>query len=110
MADITSDETTKLSKTQTNDACWDEHLKAFNASNQACSVYCKEHGLDYDRFSYRVRKAAALKGRAKQQLIPVCVKRTSSAPDLLCRIELSGGHCVQVYDNQILQVILERIL
>lgn len=110
MSDLTSDKTINQAKTQTNDAYWDEHLKAFNVSNQPCSAYCREHGLDYDRFSYRVRKAAAPSLRAKQPLIPVHVKSTSSAPDVLCRIELSEGLCIHVYDKQIFNVVLERIL
>lgn len=110
MSDVTSDEAINQSTAQKNDAYWDEHLKAFNLSSKPCSAYCREHGLDYDRFSYRVRKAVALKARAKQRLIPVCAKPTLGVPDVLCRIELSGGHCVHVYDNQILQVIFERIL
>ncbi|HHJ18830.1 MAG TPA: IS66 family insertion sequence hypothetical protein [Gammaproteobacteria bacterium] len=35
---------------------WEEHLQDWQQSNQSQSAYCREHGLNYHRFTYWRRK------------------------------------------------------
>jgi len=86
---------------------WDGHIKAFKASSLTCKAYCKEHSIDFNRFSYRYYKG---KNKKPTALIPVSVLASPDRSNELCRIEISGGHSVLIYDAAVLDQLLKRLV
>lgn len=86
---------------------WANHIKSFKMSPLTCKNYCKEHGIDFNRFSYRYYK---VKNKKPAALIPVSVLEQPDRVTELCRVEITGGHSIVVYDAVILDQLLSRLV
>ena len=90
-----------------NDAFWRQHHTSQQLSGLTRSDYCRQHGLNYDRFGYWLKKQ---KDRVDGGLIAVKLKSTSltATSATLCTLELKNGHCLKIHDTQALALILAR--
>ena len=102
-------ETTNMppSKVVENEAFWQNHYKLQKASNLSRVDYCKQHDLNYDRFSYWVSKWNSSHGK---KLISVKLKSTTYLPEqpILCTLDLKNGKSLKIHNAQALAIILER--
>jgi hypothetical protein len=90
-----------------NDAFWQQHYELMRASRLSRSIYCRQHGLDYDRFGYWLKKQ---KHQDESNLIPVRLKSemVAASQTVICTLELKNGHSLKIHDAQALTVILDR--
>lgn len=87
-------------------AFWLRHITEFESSQLTRKAYCREHGLNYDRFQYWYRKHAR---QTKAQAIPVRVKSLDTSGDVLCTLQL-GHNRLLIHSPQALSLLLERCL
>jgi len=90
-----------------NDAFWVQHHESQQSSGLSRSDYCRQNGLNYDRFGYWLKKQ---KERVGGRLIAVKLKSTplTAVSATLCTFELKNGHCLKIHDIQTLSLILDR--
>jgi hypothetical protein len=86
---------------------WQEQLEQFNTSGLSRSEYCRNNSINYDRFSYWLRKSSPASSPA---FVPVRVQtlKTSTDQPILCTIELRG-HVLKIYDVSAFSILLERL-
>lgn len=84
-----------------------EHLEIFKNSNSSLSEYCKTNKLKYHQLRYWLKK----QNKSKPALIPVrlkvCEKPTQ---EVLCKLKFGQDVQLEVYNSQVLEVILERFI
>ena len=96
---------------------WNNHIKKHEESGLSRKKYCKENGINYDKFSYWahkfISKSSSLLPRNSQehQLLPVEMKseesKVSKFPLSVC---LKGGSILEIHNQEGLKLILERFL
>ena len=89
---------------------WSEQFKRYEGSQLPRKTFCRQEGLDYDRFQYWYHKLVLNKAKPNQEsqnqttLMPVTLsgKPVISSPAVqaaLCRICLPGGREVVVENS-----------
>lgn len=92
---------------------WEKHFQVFSKCDVSRKAYCGEHTLNYDRFQYWYHKLKmtpeqVVKPRLKP--IPVQLKADQSLGHPLCQLQLKDGHQLLIYERELLEVLLSRIL
>lgn len=92
---------------------WEKHFKAFAKCNLNRKAYCQAQALNYDRFQYWYHKLKmtpdqVVKPRLKP--IPVQLKADQLLGHPLCQLQLKDGHQLLIYERELLEVLLPRIL
>ncbi len=109
---------------------WQTHLSAFAVSGVSRRAYCRQHDLNYDRFSYWKKRVevytdndqpilASTKHSARSsssallpvQLTPVIQPRLpQDHMAILGSFQLKNGSVLRIHDVQAFNIILERFL
>lgn len=92
---------------------WEKHFKDFAKCNLSRKAYCQAQALNYDRFQYWYHKLKTIPEQAvKPRLkpIPVQLKADQSLGHPLCQLQLKDGHQLLIYERELLEVLLPRIL
>ena len=84
-------------------AYWDKHIKQFNESGLNYKTYCRQEGVHYKRFIYRINKN---RKPSANSLIPISLKPQSRPSSALCSIELKSGNRMHIYELSILDKVL----
>lgn len=96
---------------------WKKHIAAFKAIGNSRKEYCKIHLLNYDRFAYWIKKLSPELITVKTppstdrvRLLPVKMEkeRTVENFSVLCRLTLTNGAILSIYDERVLSIILSR--
>lgn len=93
-----------------NEEFWRNHHQMQKASGLTRSDYSRQHGLNYDRFGYWIKKQSLNKNHSAE-LISIKVKASNSPAmqSTLCTLNLSSGHHLQIHDISVLSIILDRM-
>jgi len=85
---------------------WQQQLKKLKTSGFSRSQYCREKGINYDRFGYWLKRLSP----ASSEFIPVNLQTpaVAAAHATLCTIELSG-YALKIHDLSALSFMLERL-
>ena len=98
---------------------WQKHQLDFSASGLTRSAYCKKQAINYDRFSYWLKKLASpvLNSVTSKKtplnppsFLSVQVKSERRQSDILCSLILRNGFTLQIHDSQALSLILEKVM
>jgi len=95
-----------MSKSIKNKQFWEQQLEKLKISDLSRSQYCRDYGINYDRFSYWIKKLNAVTAT----FVPVKVQppeRTTNA-SLLCTLELRENS-LKIHDHSALALILDRL-
>jgi hypothetical protein len=96
-----------MSTIRENEAFWTKELEKLKSSGLPRSQYCRENGVNYDRFGYWIKRLST----ASPTFIPVKVQEeapVTSSLVSLCTLELRG--CVlKIHDFSALSFVLERL-
>lgn len=90
-----------------NEIFWKQELDKLKASGLSRSQYCRENGVNYDRFGYWVKRLSA----ASPTFVSVKLKVPEVAASSLvtiCTIELRE-HVLKIHDFSALSFVLERL-
>ena len=100
---------------------WQNQLSKFRSSGLTKREYCRQSGMNYDRFTYWTRKLIAQQAQKilkqesclekPKQLLPLQLKPEYKAPDVVSPFSLifKNGCVLQVHSEQALSIILERM-
>ena len=85
---------------------WQQQLEKLKKSGLSRSQYCRESGLNYDRFGYWLKRLSPVTSK----FIPVKLQTSEvTAPHAtLCTIELRG-YVLKIHDLSALSLMLERL-
>ena len=102
---------------------WQKHLSALKASGMNRSAYCKIHEINYWRFSYWKKRLTTSNNPSENShppyapspvLLPVRLKSMTqptlqkNAAAILTTLNLKNGHVLQIHDERVLMLILDR--
>jgi len=105
--------------THEDESFWKKHQLDFSASGLARKAYCKMQAINYDRFSYWIKKlnSPADGGKNDKQashkytaLLPVQVKSECPQGNIVGSLILKNGLTLQIHDPQALSFILEKVM
>jgi hypothetical protein len=88
------------SKPKENQVFWQQHYESLKLSKLSRLDYCRQHGLNYDRFGYWISKLISVK--LKSTIEPATEKV------IICALDLKNGNSLKVYDVKVLLIILEK--
>lgn len=95
---------------------WKQQQSAFLASGLSRKRYCREHEVNYDRFSYWLRKLSSHQ-RAVQSgkesalkngsLLPVQIsqEKQDTSPTTLCTLNLKNGHSLIIHTVEVIMLL-----
>jgi hypothetical protein len=86
---------------------WEQQLERLKASGLPRTQYCRENGVNYDRFGYWITKLRV----GHSTFLPIKMQSSESNTcdtALLCTLELRG-HVIKIHDLTALSCILDRI-
>lgn len=102
---------------------WRNHLLCLERSGLTRADYCKEKGLNYDRFRYwkkvLMTKPGGVESNPKPlssvqpKLLPITIKPDElKSPGVLglCRLELRNGNCLHLHDRALVEKLLCRLV
>lgn len=102
-----------------NEEYWKQHRSGFLASGLSRKMYCKEQGVNYDRFNYWFKKLSPHRetvpspkksSRKNGLLLPVRLGQVK--PDFLstplCTLNLKNGHNLVIHHERALSLLLEQ--
>lgn len=92
---------------------WEKHTKAFANCDVSRKAYCREQALNYDRFQYWYHKLKVVSDQVVQSRlkpIPVQVKAEQGSGNALGRLQLKNGHQLLIYERELLEILLLKIL
>src|SRR5262245_32583757 len=86
---------------------WQEHLAACKANGMKKSVYCRQHGINYDRMMYWQKK---IKDETPSTFVRVKMKAdiAQSSEQPLGTLVLPGGYLLKIHDEKVLTMILDK--
>ena len=101
---------------------WQKHLFACKASGMNRRAYCQTHEINYARFSYWKKRLTASSNPSENSrhpyapspvLLPVQLKSTTQATlqknaAVLTTLNLKNGHVLQIHDERVLMLVLDR--
>jgi hypothetical protein len=96
------------SKPKENQVFWQQHYESLKLSKLSRLDYCRQHGLNYDRFGYWISK---WNRSPSEKLISVKLKSTiepATEKVIICALDLKNGNSLKVYDVKVLLIILEK--
>ncbi len=76
-------------------AHWKNHIEAWQVSGLSQAAYCRQHGLNANTFSGRLRDYRALSKLAAPELIPVRLEPLASTSGVLV-LWFSCGHRLEL--------------
>jgi hypothetical protein len=86
---------------------WEQQLEKLKSSGLSRAKYCRENGINYDRFGYWLTR---LRPATSPRFLPVklheCHLETTLTP--LCTLEIRG-HVLKIYDVSALSFVLEKL-
>ena len=85
---------------------WQQQLEKLKTSGLSRSQYCRQSGINYDRFGYWLKRLSPV----TSEFIPVKLQTSeATAPHAtLCTIELRG-YVLKIHDLSALSLMLERL-
>lgn len=96
---------------------WQQHVDGYRNGTLTKKSYCKTHQLKYHQFGYWLKKF-----KQTEDLIPIRVKPTPkttpvaqalplsvTGSTVLCTLRLHQGLCLEIYDVNVLSVILNGV-
>jgi hypothetical protein len=102
------------------EAFWMRHWNNFSIIGLARKKYCREQKINYERFTYWIKKSNLLtvsivdKNKPSlvksQTLVPIKIKQEIRRSDILCSLVLKNGVILQVHDQSALSCILAEII
>ena len=95
-----------MSATIENEDFWKQQLEKLKASGLSRAQYCRENGVNYDRFGYWITRLCPM----PSSFLPVNVQTSNAAYPhaTLCTLELRG-HVLKIHDISALSIVLERL-
>lgn len=86
---------------------WEQQLEQLKLSGLTRAKYCKENGVNYDRFGYWLAKLRPM----SSGFVPVHVQPNSHGmhQNTLCTLEM-GKHILKIHDASVLSIILDRLI
>lgn len=93
-----------------NEEFWRHHNQMQKASSLSRADYCRQSGLNYDRFGYWIGKLFRNLNQGAE-LVSIKIKPTNefSMQPILCTLNLKGGHFLKIHDTKALSVILDKM-
>lgn len=102
-----------------NEGYWKQHRSGFLASGLSRKRYCREHGVNYDRFHYWFKKLSPPEGAAQSGkespeknglLLPVRLGpvKSDALSQPLCTLHLKNGHHLVIHSEHGLSLLLEQ--
>ena len=90
------------------EAFWKQHSELLKASGLSRVKYCREYKLNYYGFGYWLKKFSQA---TPPSLIAVKMKPEPSPVNnvMLCTLNLANGRTLNIYDQQALALILEKL-
>jgi hypothetical protein len=90
-----------------NEEFWKQQLEKLKSSGLSRAQYCGENSINYDRFSYWIKRL----NQTPSTFIPVKIQESKSniCPVALCTLELRG-HVIKIHDLSALSCILDRMI
>jgi len=89
-------------------AFWEMWVKKCEQSPSSRKAFCRENGLNYDRFQYWRHKFKN-EQKSNQPLLPVKVIAAPAVPGALCTLELQSGHRLLFHGAAGLEQLLQRV-
>lgn len=96
---------------QETKAFWQKHITACQESKRSKASYAKSHELDYHRFLYwigRLKKTNEQNNGVSTKLLPIKITPHPQAP-IVASIKIDGGHCIDLYDLNVLLQLLKQL-
>lgn len=95
-----------MSTIKENKQFWEQELEKLKSSGLSRAQYCRENDINYERFSYWIKKL----NPEVPTFIPVKIQTTEpmSHHVALCALEIKG-HLLKIYDLSALSYLLERL-
>jgi hypothetical protein len=106
-----------------DESFWRNHLLCLERSGLTRANYCKEKGVNYDRFGYWkkvLRRNSEVVDanpksllNAKPKLLPITIKSDKlKSHELLglCRLELRNGNCLHLHDRALVEQLLSWLV
>jgi len=95
-----------MSKIKETKEFWEQELEKLKTSGLSRAQYCRENGINYERFNYWIKKL----NPEASTFIPVKIQTTepTSHHITLCALEIKG-HVLKIYDLTALSYLLERL-
>src|SRR3990167_2250093 len=89
-----------------NKEFWQNQLEKLKASGLTRAQYCRDNGVNYDRFVYWLKQLSP----ASSTFVPVKLQAPEalSYTTTLCTIELRG-HVLKLHDMSALSFVLDRL-
>ena|SRR3989338_4167076 len=87
-----------------NEEFWKAHIARYQASQLSRAAYCRLHQVNYDNLGYWLRKHS----KQVAPLVAVQLKKEDCLP-VLCSIKLRSGQLLQVHDQGLLMLLLEKL-
>jgi hypothetical protein len=102
-----------------NEGYWKQHQSAFLGSGLSRKRYCREHGVNYDRFNYWFKKLSPHQEIEQPQkdspmkkslLLPVNLSQAKPDSPMtpLCTLDLKNGHNLVIHHERALSLLLEQ--
>lgn len=95
-------------------AFWQEHFKRFATLALSRKAYCRQQGLNYDRFQYwfyKLNKANKANRKNDQAIRPIPVKVSAEKNNTaLCCLQVGDQTSLSIYDHGIVSDLLSRLL
>jgi hypothetical protein len=85
---------------------WQQQLEKLKTSGLSRSQFCRENGVNYDRFGYWIKRLSPV----TSEFVAVKLQASeATVPDVtLCTIELHG-YVLKIHDLSALSLMLERL-
>lgn len=90
-----------------DDVFWKRHITSYKASGLTRTNYCRLHQVNYHRFGYWLKKSHT----PASAFIAIEVKpeETVIKSTLLATLRLQDKHTLEIYDQQTLAFLLEKL-
>jgi hypothetical protein len=95
-----------------DESYWSNQLLSFRASLLTRKGYCRQNGINYDRFTYWIGKLTTQQAQAaSKQLLPIQLKPEFKKPEPVSLFSLifKSGCILQVHNAEALSIILEKM-
>lgn len=99
-------------KTIENEIFWKNHYDLLNSSGMSRVEYCRKNNLNYDRFGYWVSKWNRNKPEVANNLVSIKLKSADVpvAQSVLCTLKSKNGCLIQIHDESVFAMILEKLI
>ncbi len=95
----------------TDENYWRKIIDDQKSSKLNRAAYCRKHQINYDNFGYWLRK---FENKIIKSFVPIKIKSEFIQPaeynKVLCTLIAKNGSSLQIYDKEVLSVILGQII